>query len=278
MKRTINYFTATLLLLLTSFSLSALAQGKFIYTNNNRRNHNSVSGFKVNAKGSIELLPGMPVPTGDGGGVPDDSRFSWDGIVATAKGPYLFASNAESQTIASYRINPLTGELTFIDRADIGGENFIDEIPLAATPDGKYLYAGNQNHDRLHALRINDDGTLTEIETEPIDGFNPRGLKVSPDGRVLAVQLAVGETADLEGRIAMYSIAANGELTAAPGSPFKGSSDGRVEQGVFNCDGSLFFVTKVFVNKLTIDVFKVSQNGALSLIDKAPIRRNAPSR
>jgi 6-phosphogluconolactonase (cycloisomerase 2 family) len=269
-KRTSLYSILTLIILFTIFAVGAMAQGKFIYTNNNRKNHNSVSGFKVNPDGSINLLPGMPVPTGDGGGVPNDSGFSWNKIVTTTKGPYLFASNAEEQTIASYRINPMTGELTFIERADIGGGNLKDEIPLATTPNEKYLYAGNQAHNRLHALRINDDGTLTEIETEQIEGFNPRGLRVSPDGRFLAVQLAVGEFADLQGRIAMFSIAANGEIIPVPGSPFKGSSDGRVEQGVFNCEGNRFFVTKIFVNSLTIDVFSVSQNGSLTLIDGAP--------
>jgi hypothetical protein len=269
-KRTSLYSILILIILFTIFVAGAMAQGKFIYTNNNRKNHNSVSGFKVNPDGSINLLPGMPVPTGDGGGVPGDSLIANDKIVATMKGPYLFASNAENQTIASYRINAVTGELTFIDRADIGGENLIEEISMAVTPNEQYLYAGNSNHDHLHALRINNDGILTEIETEQLaDGLNPTGLKISPDGRFLAAQIHVGN-ADLEGRIAMFSIAANGEITPVPGSPFKGSNSGKVLQGVFNCEGNLFFVTKGIVNKLTIDVFNVSPNGSLSLIDQAP--------
>src|ERR1044071_4201036 len=100
MQRAIVNFTTTLTLLFTLFAINALAQGKFIYTNNNRKNHNSVSGFKVNPDGSINLLPGMPVPTGDGGGNPNVSKFSYDQIVTTMRGPFLFASNAESQTIA----------------------------------------------------------------------------------------------------------------------------------------------------------------------------------
>jgi 6-phosphogluconolactonase (cycloisomerase 2 family) len=270
MKRTRLHITATLTILFTLFSISALAQGRFVYTNNDRTNNNSITGFTVKADGRLEILPGMPVQTGDGGGSQNETLRSRGKIVATTKGPYLFAANDEEQTITVFKINPDTGALTFVETEDIGGGNNEDSIALIVSPDENFLYAANPSHDRIHALRIFDDGQLAEIEVEQLaEGLNPLDMQVSPDGKFLAVEIFQG-LIDIEGRLAMFSIGNIGQLEPVPGSPFKASNAGGIGQFRFNCDGSLLFMAKRLVNKLTIDVFSISTEGNPSLMDGAP--------
>jgi 6-phosphogluconolactonase (cycloisomerase 2 family) len=270
MKRTIFNITLTLTILLTSFSMSTLAQGKFVYTNNDRRISNSVSGFKVNANGSIELLPGMPVQTGDGGGAVFETLGSSQKVAIAGKGPYLFAANDDQQTITVYKIDPVTGALAYIETEDIGGGGNGDSIAMTVSPDEQFLYAGNPNHDRIHALHIFDDGTLAEIELEQLpEGYNATDLMVSPNGKFLVAQL-FHEPADIDGRLAVFSINQIGAIEAVEGSPFKGSNAGRVGNAIFNCEGNLLFVAKEFTNKLSFDVFSFAKDGKVSLIDGAP--------
>src|SRR2546428_12200805 len=90
MKRTLLHITLMTTLLLMLFSLSALAQGRFIYTNNDRISNNTVSGFKVQANGKLELLPGFPTGTDGGGGTPAEGFRNGNKIITTTRGPFLF--------------------------------------------------------------------------------------------------------------------------------------------------------------------------------------------
>ncbi len=269
MKRAIFNITVAVSFLFTLFISSADAQGKFVYTNNDRVANNSVSGFKVKADGKLELLPGFPKGTDGGGGSTDQGNTN-DGILITNKGPYLFATSEGDQEVASFKIDPATGALTFISIINLGDGGDDEQLSLAVTPDEKTLYMGNPNNDRIHVLRINDDGTMTELESEHVgDNINPHEMSVSPDGRFLAVTIFVGN-ADANGKLGMYAIAADGTISPVPGTPFDGSGFGRTSDSLFNCDGSLLFVGKEFTNQQAVDVFNVAQNGSISLVDGAP--------
>ncbi len=270
MKRIFFNITLTLTLLLTIFSLSALAQGKFVYTNNDRKGNNSVSGFQVKNDGTLELLPGSPQGMDGGGGTPD-TRVSNDKIVVTERGPFLFASSDGDQEVASFHLNPNTGALTFIGTINLGDDGPDEVLTLAVAPNEKFLYVANNNTRRVHALRINNDGTLTELEVEQLSAnFRSLEMTVSPNSKFLALSIFQNE-ADANGRIVMFTIADDGFITEAPDSSFSGSGDGRVGDLVFNCESNLLYVCKEFVTeKGVIDVFQVAQNGNISQIQGSP--------
>jgi len=71
-------------------------------------------------------------------------------------GKYLYGSNRGDNSIAAYRIDPATGQLSLINIESTEGEyprNF------AISPDGKFLYAANQN-----------SGTITHMKIDPATG------------------------------------------------------------------------------------------------------------
>jgi 6-phosphogluconolactonase (cycloisomerase 2 family) len=270
MKRTLLNITVTIPILLTLFSLSTLAQGKFVYTNNDRISNNSISGFKVKGDGTLELLPGFPTGTDGGGGDPD-VRPSNDKIAITERGPFLFASSDGDQEIASYHLNPNTGALTFIGTINLGDDGPDEVLTMAVAPNEQFLYVANNNTHKVHALQINNDGTLTELEAEQLpDNFRALEIAISPNSKVLALSIFQNEI-DADGKLVIFNIADNGFLSEAPGSPFNGSGNGRVGDVVFNCESNLLYVCKEFVgDKGVIDVFHVAQNGAISQIQGSP--------
>jgi 6-phosphogluconolactonase (cycloisomerase 2 family) len=269
MKHTIFNITLTLSLFLMISSLSAFAQGRFIYTNNDRESNNSISGFKVNGNGTLELLPGFPTGTDGGGGTPD-TRVSNDKIAVTERGPFLFASSDGDQEVASYHLNPNTGALSFIGTINLGDGGDDEAITLAVAPNEKFLYVFNNNSRKLYALQINNDGTLTQLEFEQLStNFRVLEMTVSPNSKFLALSIFQNE-ADPDGRIGMFTIADNGFITEAPNSTFGGSGKGRVGDVVFNCQSNLLYICKEFTQDGVIDVFHVAENGNISQIQGSP--------
>jgi 6-phosphogluconolactonase (cycloisomerase 2 family) len=277
MKRIFFNITLSITLLLTISSLNALAQGKFVYTNNDRIANNTVSGFKVNGNGTLELLPGFPAGTDGGGGTPAEGGTTGNKIVTTERGPFLFLVSEGDQEIASYQIDPNTGALTFITTKNFGEDGNDREMLLAASGDEKFLFLHNKNDQTLHSLAINNDGTLTTLQTiQLLDGSNVQEIKVSPNSKFLVVtNTRVYEEDNFiirDRRIEMYSIAGNGLLSEVPGSPFHGSGSTDPDDAVFNCESNLLFVAKSSpgTEHTIIDVFSVAANGDLSSVPGSP--------
>jgi 6-phosphogluconolactonase (cycloisomerase 2 family) len=253
-----------------AFSTSTFAQGKFVYTNNDRKTDNSVSGFKVNGDGTLELLSGFPTGTDGGGGTPD-TRTSNDKIVITERGPFLFASSDGDQEVASYKLDPNTGALTFIGTIDLGDGGPDEVLTLGVAPNENFLYVANNNDHKVYALKINNDGTLTQLEAEQLPGnFRALEMAISPNSKFLALKIFADEI-DPDGRIVIFNIANDGTLSEAPGSPHFGSNKGRVGDMVFNCASNLLYIVKEFTGDPgVIDVYHVAQDGSISQIQGSP--------
>ena len=93
------------------YTSSALAQGNFVYVNNNIANGpNTVSAYSVGADCSLASVPGSPFPTGGTG--------SGAGVglanLAEVCGNNLYVANGQSSTITVFAINPATGALTVV--------------------------------------------------------------------------------------------------------------------------------------------------------------------
>jgi len=118
----------------------------------------------------------------------------------------------------------------------------------------------------INIFHIADDGSLTPIANSPfLVGEAIYDMKVSPDGRFLAAAL------NHRNWVIMLSIADDGSLTSVPGSPFSNRHDFSFANSVdFNCDGKTLFVGNARLGPPQIDVFRVADDGSLSLVQGSP--------
>lgn len=251
---------------------SALAQGNFVYTNDNANGSNTVTGFSVDSSGVLTRIPGSPFLTGgDGSG---DGFFAADRI--TVAGNFLFASNAGTFDVSVFSIDPGSGNLTLVPGSPFptggyGGNG----IGLAATPAtsldfGFCLYAGNNFSATITSFGVGADGTLTPLQQSFTGGF-VNGIKVSPDGRFVA---AVLSGYDEHSAIAMFTVdAMTCRLAPVAGTPFlvrpAGGSAGAGTGVDINCASNMMFVSEA-ANPTAVNVYSVDDAGVPTAIPPRP--------
>jgi 6-phosphogluconolactonase len=175
---------------------------------------NNVSGFNIRADGSLAPVPGSPFPAGPNPMQP----------VVTPDGTRVYVTNHGSPgAVSAFNINALNGSLT-----QIAGSPFSTIDPnafgIAITPDGRNLYAPNENRAnnadprRVAAFSIAANGSLSHVPGSPFvtgpANSQPIGAAVSTFGTALYVAVSHGPN------IAGFSIGSNGALTPLPGSPY----------------------------------------------------------
>jgi 6-phosphogluconolactonase (cycloisomerase 2 family) len=271
MKHSSKLVVQFLLTLALSSSASLWAQSTFVYSNDNVAGTNTVSGFSVGSNGALTLMSGFPLSTGGtgtGGGLFVGAR-----ILASPLDGFLYVANGGSGTVSVFSIDSGTGSLTAV-----AGSPFATATPpgspqdllLAVTPDNKYLFAAEVVQEQVTVFSIASDGALTVVPGSPISiPFNTAGMKVTPDGKFLAVALTdlTGTTAADE--IAMYSIGSDGALTGVPGSPFSTAPGGPVNVD-FNCGATTLFSFETSSAQSQVGVFDIAANGSLSQIAGSP--------
>lgn len=106
--------------------------------------------------------------------------------------PAAFVDNELTNDVTVYRIQP-DGSLKDVQTVasvpenERNGKIFIAVSEMRLRPDGKFLYVANRGHNSVTAFRVEEDGTLTFLETEPSGGNCPRGLVLDASGRFLVV-------------------------------------------------------------------------------------------
>ena len=248
-------------LLALTLCVSAAAQTNFVYTDDSSF-PNTVSAFRVNQDGSLTLIPGSPFPTGGNGGMTDVNP----GKITTAtrgRSSFLYAANNSDETISAFRIDRATGELTAVPGSPFpsGTPNSNANFSLAASPDGKFLFAADEATDVIHVFAIHHDGALFERPHSPVNiGAVAEGLKVTPDGEFLIAGLT------LNSAIGVFAIERDGSLRAVPGSPFPAGSF--IRDVAVNCSSNLVFASSEGPN--VIDAFHMARNGALRPVAGSP--------
>jgi 6-phosphogluconolactonase len=247
-----------------SMALSVVGQqANFVYTNDGGTPTNTVSVFKVNADGSLTLIPGSPFATGGNGGSSDVDP----GKITTATrehASFLYAANNFDATISAFRIDRTTGNLTTVPGSPFssGTPNPSSNFSLAASPDGRFLFATDETSTLVHIFAVREDsGALVELPHSPADvGARAEGLKVSPNGRFLVVGLksinAVG----------VFAIGKPGTLTPAPGSPFAAS--GAATAVDIDCNSDRVFASNAGLS--VVDVYSMASSGQLTPVPGSP--------
>src|SRR6476660_6454537 len=214
------YFVCPLLL----FTITALAQNNFVYTNDNF-SPNTVSVFKVSpSNGALTLIPGSPFLTGGNGGAHDVGPQTITSATLGTKS-FLYAANAGSGTISAFVIDPRTGNLAAVPGSPfaVAGANSGNTLSLGASPDGHFLFEVDESSTLIRTFNIAANGALAEAAGSPFDsGAFPEGVKVTSNGKFLAVGLKSMDA------VGVYAIDAGGSLAPVFGSPFlaNGPADG----------------------------------------------------
>jgi DNA-binding beta-propeller fold protein YncE len=187
----------------------------------------------------------------------------------------LYVSNEGSNSVSGFDINPATGFLTLVPGSPFatGGLSGVpggQSISLECAPNGQFLFAANEGSNNITVFSIAANGALSPVAGSPFPagGFpvgegtpnGPGAIKVTPNGQFLSVALPLSD------RVALFSIASDGTLTPVPGSPFLSPAIGGVTGVEINCAGNFLFAPQANGSGTNIDVFSISPNGMLTLV------------
>ena len=237
------------------------AQGNYVYVNN-QAIANSISGFAVSSTGSFAPVPGSPYFTGGVGST--TTCIGLDRITISSPQNLLFVSNSGDQTISVFQIDPATGALTAAAGSPVLSGLTLDAcqgISLAATPDGAFLMASSNG--KIQTFAIGAGGSLMPGPTTANCCSPTIGMKISAHGQLLAVSN--------ESSVSVYSINADGSLTAAAGSPFPRAGTGLVSGLDFSCAGDRLYGGEAsFASNTITDGWSVAPGGTLTPLAGSP--------
>jgi len=139
---------------------------KFLYATNPATN--TVSGFSIQAGGSLTPVLGLTVATGT----------TPVAAAVDLSGKYLYVANFGGNDISQYTINASTGVLTAnTTSATVGGGT--NPAFFVVDPGGKFIFTGNAGSQSVTEFLVNSNGTLTN-ENTILPMFVPRSLALAP--------------------------------------------------------------------------------------------------
>jgi 6-phosphogluconolactonase len=184
-----------------------------VYIMTNGASANSILVYSRNSNGLLTFQG--PVSThGRGSGGILDPLQSQGSLVLSEDGSFLFAANAGSGNITSFRVLP--SGLTFVGEVNSGGEG-----PISITTYGDLLYVLNIAN--ITGFRIQGDGSLSEIPSSThflatVGGrdLGDSDIAFNPNGSFLAV------TERVANHIVVFPVQADGTT----GAPVANNSNG----------------------------------------------------
>ncbi len=122
--------------------------------------------------------PSAPLPPGDG-----PRHF-----VFHPNGHWMYSVQEEGSTVTAWDYNSSRGELKARQKlstlpASFVGTNFPSEIRIS--PDARFIYVANRNHDSIAFFSIGSSGELTYHGEEWTRGGQPRSITLDPSGSFL---------------------------------------------------------------------------------------------
>jgi hypothetical protein len=198
-----------------------------VYTQTNSPSGNDVVVFDRAADGT--LTKREAVSTG-GNGSPQDVGCgpcpildSQTAVVVSKNGKFVFAVNAGSDTVSSFKES--NGGLVLVDQEPSGGD-----MPESLALHGDLLYVlnvdtanSNGTTGNIYGLRVGSDGTLSPIgSSQPLAHAAPgfataRAIDFNPSGKVIVVTELVGGllTGGPPGAINTFVVGADGKAGPA---------------------------------------------------------------
>jgi uncharacterized repeat protein (TIGR01451 family) len=219
---------------------------------------NNVSVFHVQADGALLPVLGSPFSTG-ANSQPYSVAFSPDGAL-------LATANSRSSRISVFAVQP-GGSLLDVPGSPFNtyGPNGLGSSPLsiAFSPDGRLVATASLISDTVSVFRVAPDGTLnppgSQFTTNGPSGVPrtlPTSVAFSPTGRLLATGNG--------GSTSLFAVAADGNLTQVPGSPF---FDRGISGIAFSPGGGLLAGVST---GSTVSVYEVVGDPSLSPVPGSP--------
>lgn len=183
----------------------------------------------------------------------------------TADAKHLYVEDFGTGQVTAYRVS------VDYSLAQVG-----DPLPAGLSPayptispNGRFLYIGNENSNDISAYAIGRTGKLVPLPGSPFPaGLGPHGTAISADGRYLYSPDNAG------GGISAFAIARIGALEPLPGSPFPGPAPrGTVGRAVLSPDGEHMFVVDHLSPTLTskVHTFDVADDGSVQPTGQPPV-------
>lgn len=232
-------------------AVSELCEGggaQRLYVNNNVVGTNSVTGYSVEADGSLTTVPGSPFPTG---GSSNGFSADVDSIDASGDGLCLWASNASPASVSAFSIAP-DGALSPVGTVSTGGTS---ATAVAADDVNDRVFVANFSSNTIAVYDSQPDCSLVSSGIFSVSpARTPLDLEVSSDGTKLFA------SCDFSNEVSVFDISAGGILSHIPGSPFPA---GGVQHGLTRSpDESLLYVTDLAPN--TVSGYSIGAGGFLT--------------
>lgn len=113
----------------------------------------TISSYHISYNGSISLTDG-PVSA-------NQSAACW--VVLTDNGKYLYTTNAASNNISSFNVNPYSGNLSVLNAT--AAASGMGPIDAALSTNSKFLYVLNSGSHSISAYKVMNNGNLDFVET-----------------------------------------------------------------------------------------------------------------
>ncbi len=172
---------ATSLTATNSTGESRNRNGHFLYSESNEEGINRIFVYQINRDGTLTSQGS----TNSGGSGAGTGLGSQGALALSGDHGWLFAVNAGSNTVSSFKVNN-DGSLTLAHTESSEGKK-----PVSVSVHGDLLYVLNFDSDNIHGFRIGEGGTLMHIpgSTQPLSGTGvvPPQISFTPNGNWLIV-------------------------------------------------------------------------------------------
>lgn len=252
-------------------SVATVKSGRFLYgVSGGSTTGSKISGFEIQANGSLVTLPGFPVDTANGA----IGLFS---LTADPLGRFLFVSdrNRNPAKLWVYRIDSGTGQLSAVAGSPFDRNG--GEAKVKVDPAGRFVYTANYNTSSINGFQINQTtGALTPIPGTPLNPFDGScrgnfcpsggvliGLEIDPSGRFLYV--SIPEYGFIEGFAVNQT---TGALTRLPLSPYAWTGRAFHAHGLAaHPNGHFLYATN---NTGVIGIFSIGPTGDITPLPGSP--------
>ncbi len=251
----------------------------YVYVNDNTAaaGGNVVAGFSENQDGSLSPIPGSPFSVGGAGlGAGLGSQNS---ITTAYGGRFLLVADAGSNQISVLRILP-GGSLQPVPGSPFasGGTQ-----PISIAAAQNLVYVANTGNAAAGSISnyagfsLSPFGTLTPLAAAPVavpQNSVLGDVLFSADGRHL-IGIRVGAnppTVASPSLIDSFSVAPNGALFAAPGSPYAAQAAGPLGSAFRTTNPNQLFVSNAHAGAGlgSVSAYNVGFNGTLNPVSNSP--------
>jgi 6-phosphogluconolactonase len=237
-----------------------------VYVDDNTAGTNTIGAFNRHLDGSLSPVPGSPFAAGGAG--TGAGLASQGAIQLSRDGRYLIAVDAGSNQVSVLQIEPFGGL-----RLVPGGVIWSGGVgPVSVAVDNNLVYVANAGATapNLTGFTLNWGGQLQPLTGSTVSfagGSQPGDVLFNSTGTNLVTTLVGSST------IGSYTVAPDGLLTPASGSPFPAQGFGPFGSEFRPTNPTQLFISNAHntaTDSGTVSAFSVASNGTLSSIGASP--------